>query len=333
MTSRQRPQTRPPRALALAPLRGPGAEQLNQLADVIYDSWLDHSPACLYQPDQLATRLRDEKATILITEADQVSGPVLELPLILVAVTRGEPANVDLAAATRRGIPVLHTPGRNADAAAELAVALLFAVGRHIVVADREMRSGNVYDAGQLPQVRHRAWELAGKTCGIVGLGAVGRALRWRLEGLGITVIACDPYVDEATYELADLLANSDIVSMHAPATKQTAGMMGAAQFAAMRKGAIYLNAARAALHDLDALIDALRSERLAGAGLDHFEGELLDPAHPLTSLPSVVLTPHIGGATYNSEINHTTMIVEDIGRILSGQRPLHCANPEVFTQ
>jgi D-3-phosphoglycerate dehydrogenase len=312
-------------------LRGPGAGRLAEIADVIHDSWLDHDPVRLYQPDDLAARLAAERATILITEADQVSGPVLEQPLTVIAVTRGDPVNVDLASATRRGIPVLHTPGRNADAAAELTVALLFAVARHIVVADGEVRAGTVYDGGQLPQVRHRAWELAGQTCGIVGLGAVGKALRWRLEGLGMRVIACDPHVAEAAYELDELLANCDVVSMHAPASAGTAGLMGAAQFAAMRRGGIYLNAARAALHDLEALIGALRSGHLAGAGLDHFEGELLDPAHPLAALPNVVLTPHIGGATYDSEINHTTMIAEDVSRVLAGQRPLHCVNSEVF--
>jgi D-3-phosphoglycerate dehydrogenase len=98
-----------------------------------------------------------------------------------------------------------------------------------------------------------------------------------------------------------------------------------------MRNGAIYLNTARAILHDVDALVSALSSGQLGGAGLDHFDGEWLDPGHPLAALPSVVLTPHIGGATYGTEINHTTMIVSDLERLLRGERPLHCVNPEVL--
>ena len=116
-----------PRALVVAPLRGPAAGRLGTLADVIYDPWLNLSPVRLYQPEELAARIRAEQATILITEADQVSGPVFDHQLTVVAVTRGDPVNVDVPMATRRGIPVLYTPGRNADAVAELAVGLLFA--------------------------------------------------------------------------------------------------------------------------------------------------------------------------------------------------------------
>jgi D-3-phosphoglycerate dehydrogenase / 2-oxoglutarate reductase len=320
-----------PRALVLAPFRGPAVPRLAQIADVVHDSWLDHRPPRVDQPADLAARLASERADILITEADPVNGPVLEQHLAIIGVTRGDPVNVDLPAATERGIPVLCTPGRNAGAVAELVVAVLFAVARHVLVADREVRTGTVYDGGQLPQVRHRAWELAGRTAGLVGLGAVGQAVRWRLEGLGMRVIACDPRVSGATHTLRELLSESDVVSMHAPASAETARMIGAREFAAMRKGAIYLNTARAGLHDVDALVSALRSGQLAGAGLDHFDGEWLDPGHPLTALPNVVLTPHIGGATYDTEVNHSTMIVSDIERLLHGERPLHCANPEVL--
>jgi D-3-phosphoglycerate dehydrogenase / 2-oxoglutarate reductase len=320
------------KVLALAPLRGPGTARLREHAEVVADSWLDHHPVRLYQPAELAERLAKERAEILITEADAVSGPVLDHPLTAVAVTRGDPTNVDLAAATRRGIPVLCTPGRNADAVAELTVGLLFAVARHIVMADREVRAGTVYAGGELPQVRHRARELAGLTIGLVGLGAVGRAVEWRMRGLGLDVIACDPNVAGAGHSLATLLAESDIVSLHLPASPLTLGLIGRAEFAAMRPGAIFLNTARAALHDVDALVAALGSGQLAGAGLDHFEGEWLDPGHPLAAQPTVVLTPHIGGATYDTETNHTTMIVADLERLLHGERPLHCANPEVLS-
>ena len=98
-----------------------------------------------------------------------------------------------------------------------------------------------------------------------------------------------------------------------------------------MREGAIYINTARAALHDLDALTKALASGKLAGAGLDHFEGELLDTSHPIAAMSNVVLTPHIGGATYDTESNHTTLLANDVARLLAGERPTHIINPEVL--
>src|SRR5690606_2023127 len=108
--------------------------------------------------------------------ADQCSGPVLDLPLEAIGSTRGDPTNVDLDGATRRGIPVLRAPGRNADAVAELTIGLLLAVTRHLLAADRDVRDGQVFRDGTLPYQRFRAWQLAGRTVGVVGLGAVGRA-------------------------------------------------------------------------------------------------------------------------------------------------------------
>jgi D-3-phosphoglycerate dehydrogenase / 2-oxoglutarate reductase len=107
---------------------------------------------------------------------------------------------------------------------------------------------------------------------------------------------------------------------------------MGAAQFAAMKSGSIYVNSARALLHDTDALVDSLLSGHLAGAGLDHFEGEHLAPDHPLCAMNNVVLTPHIGGATYDTEANHSKLIADDVARILRGDKPVNCVNPEVLT-
>jgi D-3-phosphoglycerate dehydrogenase len=321
-----------PVALVTAACRGPGLEALRKVCDVVDDPWLDHNPLRIWDGDALAERVDEVGATVLVCEADFVSGAVLDRPLRVIGSTRGDPTNVDIAAATVRGIPVLHTPGRNADGVAELAVGLLLAVTRHVLAADRDVRAGEVFRDGTIPYQRFRAWQIAGRTAGLVGLGAVGRAVRWRLVGLGMRVISFDPYAPEATHDSLDkLLADSDVVSMHAAPTPETLGMMGAAQFAAMAPGVIYLNTARAGLHDLDALTDSLVSGHLGGAGLDHFDGERLPVDHPLTKLDQVVLTPHIGGATYDTEVNHTTMIVEDIARVLRGERPRHCANPEVL--
>jgi len=319
-------------ALVTSPLRGEGFERIRALAEVVYDPWIDQVPLRIMSAAQLAERIDSAGADLLVVETDRVAGPVLERPLVAIASTRGDPTNVDVLAATAAGVPVLHCPARNADAVAEMAVALLFAVDRHVLGADADVRAGRVYANGTIPYQRFRSWELAGRTAGLVGLGAVGRALRWRLQGLGMEVIAADPYSSEATVALDELLARADVVSMHAAVTPQTEGMIGRDQFAAMRNGAIFLNTARAQLHDTDALVAALGAGHLAGAGLDHFVGESLAADHPLVAMPNVVLTPHIGGATWDTESRQSTMVADDLARLLAGERPQRILNPEVLS-
>ena len=314
-----------------APLRGPGFDRLHELADVVYDPWIDQTPLRIYTAEQLAERVSSENTDVLVVESDSVGGPVFDLPLRAIASTRGDPNNVDVAGATSAGIPVLYTPGRNADAVAEMALALLFGSTRHLVTADADVREGQVFRDGTIPYQRFRAWEVAGQTAGLVGLGAVARALRWRLKGLGVEVIACDPYNNEARHSLGELIALADIVSLHAPVTDETVGMIGASQFAGMRDGVVFLNTARAQLHDTDALVDALRSGKVAAAGLDHFVGEWLPTDHPLVSMPNVVLTPHIGGATWNTEARQAQIVADGLDALLSGRTPTHIVNPEVL--
>ncbi len=321
-----------PRALVTAPFRGPGLDLLRSLcSDVIVDPWIDHRPLRLYNSDQLADRVRSEAATVLIVESDSVKGPVLDLPFVAIGSCRGDPNNVDIPGATQRGIPVLRAPGRNADAVAEVTLGMVLAANRGIVRADADVREGQVWRDGTIPYQRFRAWELAGRTIGIVGLGAVGRAAKWRFEGIGMQVITHDPYAPDATHTLGALLAEADIVSLHAAVTPETEGMIGAREFAAMKEGAIFVNSARAMLHDTDALVIALQSGKLAGAALDHFVGEHLPIDHPLCSMPNVVLTPHIGGATYDTELRHSITIAEGIAELLAGRQPANLCNPEVL--
>lgn len=314
-----------------APLRGPGFAKLRELADVVYDPWIEQTPLRIYSAEQLADRIKVESADVVVVESDSVGGPVFDLGLRAVASTRGDPNNVDIAGATAAGVPVLNTPGRNAEAVAEMTVALLLAVTRHLLPADSDVRSGNVFRDGSIPYQRFRGREIAGLTAGLVGLGAVGRATQWRLSGLGLRVVAHDPYNPDAKHSLDDLLAEADVVSMHAPVTDATVGMVGAREFAAMRDGSVFLNTARAQLHDTEALVDALRDGKVAAAGLDHFVGEWLPTDHPLVSMPNVVLTPHIGGATWDTEARQAQMVADDLEALLRGASPTHIVNPEVL--
>ena len=185
--------TERPRALVTAPFRGEGLDTLTEIADIVLDPWIDHRPLRLYKAEQLAERIVAEGADLLVVESDSVKGPVLDLPLRAIGACRGDPTNVDIPGATAAGIPVLRAPGRNADGVAEMTVALVFAVNRGVVRADLDVRSGEVWRDGTIPYQRFRAWQLAGQTAGLVGLGAVGRATKWRLEGLGMRVISSDP--------------------------------------------------------------------------------------------------------------------------------------------
>lgn len=312
-------------------MRGPGFDKLKQIADVIYEPWTGTQPLKVYDGPALAARLKAEGADIAIVEADFVSSPVFELPLAAVAATRGDPNNVDVAAATAAGVPVLRTPARNADAVAELALGLLIALARQMLPADGDVRQLEVFRNGTVPYQRFRGFELAGRRAGVIGYGAVGRALAWRLRALGMEVATYDPYVEEAGKDMEAAVRGSDVVSLHAAMTAETAGLFGAEQFEWMRPGSLFLNTARARLHDMDALVAALQSGHLAGAALDHFEGEALPSGHPLLSMPNVILTPHIGGATAETEARGAQMVADDLELLLSGKSPRNIVNPEVL--
>src|SRR5204863_9511873 len=136
----------------------------NAVADVVYDPWIEQVPLRLMNGEQLAARLSEEGADILIVESDSVKGPVFELPLTVIGSCRGDPNNVDIEAATKAGIPVLRAPGRNADAVAELTIALLFAANRFVVPADHDVRADEVYAGGKIPYQRYRPCQPAART-------------------------------------------------------------------------------------------------------------------------------------------------------------------------
>jgi D-3-phosphoglycerate dehydrogenase len=312
-------------------MRGPGFDKLRSLASVTYEPWTEQQPLKIYDGPGLARRLEAEGSDIVVVEADFVGAPVFDLPLLVLAATRGDPNNIDVAGATEAGVPVLRTPGRNADAVAELAVGLLIALARRVLPADADVRAVEVFRDGTIPYQRFRGWELSGRTACLVGYGAVGRALEWRLRGLGMGVVTYDPYAEGAGRDLKAAVSSADVVSLHASASPETAGMFGAEQFGWMRRGSVFLNTARAKLADMDALVAALEGGHLAGAALDHFEGEQLPAGHPLLAMANVVLTPHIGGATTETESRGAQMVADDIERLLAGQAPLYIVNPEVL--
>jgi glyoxylate reductase len=228
--------------------------------------------------------------------------------------------NIDLDAATQRGLPVGNTPDVLTETTAELAFALMLAVARRIVEAEEYVREGRWGPWGPDVLLGH---DLHGSTLGIVGFGRIGRAVARRAEGFGMTVIHGMP--------LDELLERSDFVSLHAPLTPQTRGLIGAAELDRMKPSAILVNTARGPMVDMDALAAALHEGKIAGAGLDVTDPEPLPPDHPLLEAPNLVVTPHIGSASHRTREAMADMAVDNLLAALAGERMPHCANPEVY--
>ena len=244
---------------------------------------------------------------------------------------------VDVPHATTLGIPVVNTPGANAVSVAELTVTLTLAVAKRIGAAERAIRCGDFafkYSAG----IR----ELAGATVGIIGFGQVGRrAALMFLHGFGMRLLVHAPSADPEdvarlggrVVTLAELLAASDVVSLHLPLTPDRRHLLDATAIGGMKPGAILINTARGALVDESALVAALEAGHLGGAGLDVFEREPMPLEHPLLALPNVVLTPHVGGSSLEAGMRTALMVVEQVLEVLEGRRPSHLVNPAVWSR
>jgi glyoxylate reductase len=246
--------------------------------------------------------------------------------------------NIDVAAATRAGIVVGHTPGVLTEATADLAFALMMAAARRVVEGDRDVRAG-----------RWRTWgpkillgqEVHGATLGIVGWGKIGRAMARRARGFNMRVLYCTrraasraPIQEKVAGAVAvpfrRLLAESDFVSLHVPLTPDTRHLMGAREFAAMKPGSIVINTARGAVIDQRALYRSLRSGHLAAAALDVTDPEPISRDDPLLRLPNVVIAPHIGSASHTARRAMAEIAVANIIAVLDGRLPGFCANPQV---
>ncbi|MCW2762466.1 MAG: hypothetical protein JWR85_2667 [Marmoricola sp.] len=266
--------------------------------------------------DELAELVAGCSAAIL--GLDEVGSSALAVEGLQVVVRFGTGMdNVDLDAARRHGIIVSNTPGANSVSVAELTLALMFAVARKVPTLDR--------------MIREREWhrpvgiELAGRRLGLVGLGAVGRKVAHMAEALGMDVVAFDPVATAGPVRLVsfeELLATSDVVSVHCPLTPETRGLFGEVNLRAMRPGSILVNTARGGIVDEVALAAVLREDHLGGAALDCFTHEPLGESE-LRGLENVVLTPHCGATTREAVERAGVTAVEEVLRALAGE-PLH---------
>ncbi len=283
---------------------------------------------------------------IFVTEVDVLDASALsQLPdLRVVAACRGNAVNVDVEACTAFGIPVLFAPGRNAVAVADLAVGFMISLARKLPAATQFLRkeectAGNMGKMGQaFNQLQGR--ELWRKTIGLVGLGAVGRAVAQRLGGFDVEILVADPFVTPEQSALAGcrltdldtLLRCSDFVSLHAAVTPETTGMIGVKELAKMKPDAFFINTARAALVDEQALVDALEQGNIAGAALDTFAVEPPGFDHPLVQHPEVISTPHSAGNTVEVASHQGESISGALLQLIQGEPPSCVLNPETLT-
>ena len=302
-------------------LPGRALERLNAVAEL--EVWPERTPPA---PDVLREHAASADALLSLL-TDRVDRELIRAAPRLAAVANYAVGvdNVDVGAATERGIPVGNTPDVLTETTADLALALMLDIARGVTQGDALVRRGE-----------WRTWEpelllghdLHGATVGIVGFGRIGRAVARRVEGFGCAVLHTSR---SAGIELRDLLERSDFVTLHCPLTEDTRGLIGDAALERMKETAYLVNTARGPIVDTDSLTRALRERRIAGAALDVTDPEPLPGDHPLLREPNLVVVPHIASATHATREAMADMAVDNLLAALRGERMPYCVNPEVY--
>ena len=315
----------------------------------------------ILKEEELIKEIKD--IDFFIVELEHVTEKVLSeaknLKLIA-SVRAGAGANIDIDAATKRGIPVVHSPGRSADVVADFTMGVLVSLVRniakgHFLIKTRKLTEkdpkrpglapGDIVwvtnDPENFPYIKLRGPGLTGKTLGIVGLGAIGKEVAKRALSFKMKVIAYDPYVKKEEAEkigvrLVDkktLFSESDIVTVHAKVTPETIHLVGEEEISLMKPTSFFINTARAAIVDTEALYKALKEKRIKGAALDVFDEEPLRPDNPFIDLDNVLLTPHIAGACDDNYERASFIVTSAIEDFLKGKIPEYVMNKEVFEE
>lgn len=325
---------------------------LYECCDVVKDGWAVGLPK--FDEEILAGKVKD--ADIIITSYDDITRKVIESApnLRLIACTRATPVNVDMEAAKERNIPVLYTPGRNSDCTAELTIGLMLSVARNIPMAHMALKQGKytgednvqkktkeglkadiVWDVGpDSPYTVFKGTQLKGKILGILGYGSIGKKVGRIARAMDMQLLVYDPYQGELEIEeigikkaasIDEVMQNADFITSHMKVTEETTGIISKERIAMMKPTAYLINASRGAILDEEALIEALREKRIAGAAFDVYASEPIAKNHPyIQELDNVVITPHIAGAAYDVLANHTKQVVADVKRFLKGEHLLY---------
>jgi D-3-phosphoglycerate dehydrogenase len=304
-----------------------GIEILEKVAEVKFSSSLSE--------DVLASEASDVDGMIVRVPAF-VTRKVLENAKRLKVIGRFGVGyeNIDMEAATEKGVVVTYTPGANALSVAEHVIGLIFALAKRITQADNAVRKQDWE-----MRLNYSGVELAGKTLGLVGLGRIGTCIAGLARGLGMSVLVFDPYIaKERAGELGaelltlePLLTRSDFIVICCALTDETRGLIDEKALALLKPTAYLVNVARGPIVDEQALIKALRDKRIAGAALDVFEKEPPDPNNPLLKLENVILSPHIAGVAQDASRRISVWVAEDVVRVLNREPPKYPANPQVL--
>jgi D-3-phosphoglycerate dehydrogenase len=285
----------------------------------------------LGEPDAIVSFIDD--AEILINHLAPITGGMLDrLPkLRVIAVSRGGPVNIDVAACKARQVRLVNTPGRNASAVAEFTIAAILAETRLVRAGHEALRRG--IWRGDLYRYDITGAELSEMTVGLIGYGFIGTRVVKLLKPFGCRILVADPYKHLSAEDIADgvemvdldrLLAESDVVSLHARVTSETTGFLAAPQFARMKRGAHFINTARGPMVNYDDLYQALKTRHLRGAMLETFWLEPPPADAPLLALDNVTLTPHIAGASTTTVRIAARMVAEEVRRYFAGEPPLN---------
>ena len=302
--------------LVTAPYNDNGLITLQEhFGEVIYKPWKPNGRA--YFADELTALLTASAANALITEHDHVTADVINAHphLQFIGVCRGTPSNVAIETATKHGIPVFYTPARNAQAVAEMFIANVITFMRNTLAGVAWLKGRNWAAGAHTSYLQFKGTELAGKTVGLVGFGAIGQLIASMLQCYPCPVQFYDPYV--TTYDnayrsvsLEEVFATSDIVSIHLPVTEQTKGLIDYSLLSKMKSNAIFVNTARAVVVQRNDLLRVLEEGAIRGAILDVFDHEPPDEIdYKIIDHPNVLPTPHIAGATFEVEDHHVTIL------------------------
>ena len=304
-----------PKVLVADPIAPEGIEILKTVAEVDVKTGLskDELAAIIGDYDALAVRSETKVTAEIIAAANKLK---------IIGRAGVGVDNIDVEAATNRGILVVNSPEGNTLAAAELTVAMLLALARNIAPADQTLRGG------KWDRKKYMGSEVYGKTLGVVGLGKIGREVVSRLQAFGMSILGYDPYLKPEQAEslgiklvdLDTLYKESDYITVHVPKTKETTGMINADKIALMKPTVRLINVARGGIMDEAAVAEAAKSGRIAGAAIDVFTTEPAPADNPLLGIPNVLTTPHLGASTEEAQVNVAIDIAEQIVDVLNGK-------------
>ncbi|MFX1452300.1 MAG: NAD(P)-dependent oxidoreductase [Promethearchaeota archaeon] len=293
------------------------------------EDWIENDK--LYTSDELLEKIKEEDIKILICEVEVLREDFFEAVkgLELICCVRGNPVNIDVEAADKTNIMVTSCPGRNAIAVTELTIGLMISLARNVIIAHNIVQNGEW--RGLEGVVTAKGIELAGKTVGIVGLGAIGYRVAKILKTMGMDILVYDPYVNPKRVEdvkakvvnLEILMKESDFITIHAVYNKETKGLISSDMIELMKPSAFFINIARSRITDEKALVKALKEHKIAGAAIDVYN---IEPTgrrgSPFKGLDDVITTPHIGGSTAEVEIHYSEMVYDAIKDYLEGKIP-----------